>query len=236
MNSRAGAMAMICGALAVAPAAADGMQDAYGTASPTVHTIQAYEFLPAAGDATSLIANNFGSRACAGPCLLVAPVMLPSGAIVEDLELEACDTELLGQVITTFTRVGSLETATTVLGTATSGLTPGCALFHAAVPPHTIDNRTGTYTAQVLIVGTGLTTRFQAVRLSYRLQVSAAPATATFPSDVPTTHPFFRFVEALARAGITGGCATGSYCPDAPVTRGQMAVFLATALGLHFPN
>jgi hypothetical protein len=26
------------------------------------------------------------------------------------------------------------------------------------------------------------------------------------------------------------------YCPDQPVTRGQMAVFLAKALGLHFPN
>jgi S-layer family protein len=40
----------------------------------------------------------------------------------------------------------------------------------------------------------------------------------------------------LASAGITGGCGPGSYCPDAAVTRGQMAVFLATALGLHFPN
>ena len=70
----------------------------------------------------------------------------------------------------------------------------------------------------------------------YRLQVSPAPATATFPNDVPTSHPFFRFVEALAAAGITGGCGTGSYCPDAPVTRGQMAVFIANALGLHFAN
>jgi hypothetical protein len=26
------------------------------------------------------------------------------------------------------------------------------------------------------------------------------------------------------------------YCPDNPVTRGQMAVFLATALGLHWKN
>jgi hypothetical protein len=79
-------------------------------------------------------------------------------------------------------------------------------------------------------------TRFTSVRVFYRLQVSAAPATASFPNDVPTTHPFFRFVEALAAAGITGGCGPGSYCPDSPVTRGQMAVFVATTLGLHFPN
>ncbi len=65
------------------------------------------------------------------------------------------------------------------------------------------------------------------------LPVSPAPATATF-NDVPTTHPFFQFIEALYASGITAGCqaAPPLYCPDNPVTRGQMAVFLAKALGL----
>jgi len=63
--------------------------------------------------------------------------------------------------------------------------------------------------------------------------VSAAPASATF-GDVPTTHVFHRFIEALVDAGITAGCGGGNYCPDNPVTRGQMAVFLSRALGLHF--
>jgi hypothetical protein len=53
---------------------------------------------------------------------------------------------------------------------------------------------------------------------------------------VPTTHPQFRFVEALTFAGITSGCGGGLFCPDAPLTRGQMAVFLSVALGLHWPN
>jgi hypothetical protein len=52
--------------------------------------------------------------------------------------------------------------------------------------------------------------------------------------DVPTNHPFFPFVEALVASGITAGSGGGNYCPDAPLTRGQMAVFLAIALGLHF--
>jgi DNA-binding transcriptional ArsR family regulator len=39
--------------------------------------------------------------------------------------------------------------------------------------------------------------------------------------------------EALAQAGISGGCAPGSYCPDLPVTRGQMAVFLTKTFGLQ---
>jgi hypothetical protein len=59
---------------------------------------------------------------------------------------------------------------------------------------------------------------------------------ATFPNDVPTNHLYFRFVEALADAGITAGCAPGTFCVNSPITRGEMAVFLAVALGLHFPN
>jgi hypothetical protein len=66
-------------------------------------------------------------------------------------------------------------------------------------------------------------------------RVSDAPAVATF-GDVPTSHPFFQFIEALAASGITGGCGGGNFCPDAPMTRGQMAAFLAKALGLHFPH
>jgi hypothetical protein len=67
----------------------------------------------------------------------------------------------------------------------------------------------------------------------YKLQISPAPAIATF-ADVPSTHPFYKFVEALYASGITAGCGNNNFCPDAPVTRGQMAVFLSAALGLHW--
>jgi len=73
--------------------------------------------------------------------------------------------------------------------------------------------------------------RIAGVVVGYVLEVSIAPPTPTF-NDVPTTHPFFQFIEALAASGITTGCGNGNYCPDAPLTRGQMAVFLAKALGL----
>ena len=72
------------------------------------------------------------------------------------------------------------------------------------------------------------------VEVWWKRSVSPAPGVATF-NDVPTNHLFFQFIEALAASGITGGCGAGSYCPDNPVTRGQMAVFLAKALGLHWP-
>jgi S-layer homology domain len=72
------------------------------------------------------------------------------------------------------------------------------------------------------------------VNLYYRLQVSPAPPTSDF-GDVPTSSPQFQFIEALYASGITVGCGGGNYCPNAPLTRGQMAVFLAKALGLQWP-
>jgi S-layer homology domain len=72
------------------------------------------------------------------------------------------------------------------------------------------------------------------VKITWKRQVSPAPSAPTF-GDVPASHPFAPFIEALAASGITGGCGDGSnYCPNAPLTRGQMAVFLAKALGLHW--
>ena len=71
------------------------------------------------------------------------------------------------------------------------------------------------------------------VQITWARQVSAPPGQPTF-ADVPDTHPFFAFIEALAASGVTGGCGIGIFCPDAPLTRGQMAVFLAKALGLHW--
>jgi hypothetical protein len=50
-------------------------------------------------------------------------------------------------------------------------------------------------------------------------------------SDVPTSSTYHTTVARLAGAGITGGCGGGKYCPNAAVTRGQMAAFLNRGLG-----
>ena len=80
----------------------------------------------------------------------------------------------------------------------------------------------------------GYAIRVRKMAVRWSRQVSPAPAVATF-GDVPTDHLFFQFVEALARSGITAGCGGNNFCPDEPLTRGQMAVFLAKALGLQWP-
>jgi hypothetical protein len=48
-------------------------------------------------------------------------------------------------------------------------------------------------------------------------------------SDVPRSNPFYRFVETLLHNGVTGGCTPTSYCPDAVVTRGEIAALLLLA-------
>lgn len=55
-----------------------------------------------------------------------------------------------------------------------------------------------------------------------------SPAGTVF-TDVPVDHWAVAFIEALAAEGITSGCGPGIYCPDDPITRAEMAVFLLVA-------
>jgi hypothetical protein len=73
------------------------------------------------------------------------------------------------------------------------------------------------------------------IEVWWKRTVSDAPSQPTF-NDVPASHPFYQYIEALAASGITGGCGNGNFCPGDPVTRGQMAVFLSKALGLNWPG
>jgi len=52
--------------------------------------------------------------------------------------------------------------------------------------------------------------------------------TGVFP-DVPCPSTFANWIEALAAEAITGGCGGGNFCPQNPVRRDQMAVFLLKA-------
>ena len=65
----------------------------------------------------------------------------------------------------------------------------------------------------------------------------APPTPTNIFEDVPADG-FQPFIEDLYNRGITGGCAGGPppadifYCPENPVTRGQMAVFLTLTFDL----
>jgi hypothetical protein len=145
----------------------------------------------------------------------------------EDLTL------LLMQVCYPF--AAGVGTGTVLAAGSTSGNGGHQFLFTGIGPAVTIQNGLCGY--HMVLIATGVDANlllFNRGRAGWFRQVSPAPMTATF-TDVPTTHPFFRFVEALFASGVTAGCGGGNFCPDDPLTRGQMAVFLAAALGLHFP-
>jgi hypothetical protein len=76
----------------------------------------------------------------------------------------------------------------------------------------------------------GVTTREQMAVFLLRAREGGgytppACTTAPFP-DVPCASPFGAWVKELVARGITAGCGGGLFCPTAPVTREQMAVFL----------
>lgn len=55
------------------------------------------------------------------------------------------------------------------------------------------------------------------------------PATGGSFNDVLAENWAAPWIEMLAEDGITAGCGGGDFCPDSPVTRAQMAVFLERA-------
>lgn len=165
-----------------------------------------------------------------------AALPLPAGALVVALELQACDDGASGAVVAALltcphrglhdcTDAGNINTGQTE--------TPGCNGFFAVVdPPVTIDNLVNTYLLAVT-TGPGIDHRFLSILVSYQLQISPAPVDPTFP-DVNPSFWAFQEIEALAASGITQGFPDGTFRPTEPVTRAQMATFLARALGLHW--
>ena len=52
------------------------------------------------------------------------------------------------------------------------------------------------------------------------------------------SEPEFVYTPALKASGITVGCSQSPplFCPDRPLTRKEMAVFLSVGFGLHWPD
>jgi len=208
---------------------------AWGTASESSEVVSAWDMQTPDWGTTWLHDETTQYRFLTSAGLLYAGLHVPNGAAVDYIELDACDTSVTNQVSGGLLR--SAAGVTDVLAFVSTGGTEadGCSRWRVdLLTPETADTQTYDYTAYATNDSFDGSTTIGAVRVYYRLQVSPAPGAATF-GDVPTGHPFFQFVEALAASGVTAGCGSGNFCPDAPLTRGQMAVFLSKALGLHWP-
>jgi hypothetical protein len=98
-------------------------------------------------------------------------------------------------------------------------------------PLKNLSNTTGTSTEVVVAFAPNGT--LYVVWEEHNTGTETSPAdvwmrTATIFADVPADHFARPWIEALYGAGVTGGCSTAPlrYCPEDPVTREQMAVFL----------
>jgi len=69
------------------------------------------------------------------------------------------------------------------------------------------------------------------LRAKHGSSYSPPNATGIF-GDVPVNYWAASWIEQLAAESITAGCGDGNYCPEAPVTRDQMAVFLVRTFDL----
>lgn len=234
------------------PGLDEGLASGFGTADDHISVVGWASFLPYISSAVYTSDTTLGGRwNTAGSSWLYAPVPadIPNGADITQVafyvEDSSATVDFTGRLCRFYTESGSGTTAGSdcPFSVSTSG-TPGN-IGVGGDPNVTMMRRvdlTGDGPIEVINwvlhhnQGTALdgSIKIRQARILWRRQVSPAPVAATF-LDVPTTNPFFRFVEALAAAGITGGCGSGNYCPNSPVTRGQMAVFLSAALGLHWP-
>jgi len=177
-------------------------------------------------------------------CLGYAQIDAPEGARLELLEVwgfdESPDADLHFAVIANCEPPAGIATST-ILKEGTFVQSGGNFFAAESLEDVTVNNADCGYTIRLRFTDpgedpVGLAIRVRKMAMRWHRQVSPPPAAATF-GDVPTTHPFFQFVEALFRSGITAGCnaAPPLYCPDQPLTRGQMAAFLAKGLGLQWP-
>ena len=180
--------------------------------------------------------------------VFVAPLTLPAGAEITMICTYFLDTAPVGKVSTYLDAVkmtwgGGPPGVVPVWGPVEFDITQGYEST-CSESSYTFQNvadvdgdgigETVVYRLRVEMTETGEgRLAFGGVGIGWRRQVSPPPGVPTF-NDVPVDHPFFQFVEALADSGITAGYGNGNYGVNDPITRGQMAVFLSKALGLHW--
>ena len=177
-----------------------------------------------------------------------APVYLPTGALIDSVKALVYDDDAAGFVsillLLDECLAGSECTITTLVDEATGDAeTPGYTILSssAVVEDMTWKN----FDASAVTVNPGRfrvafsaashSLRVGPVWIWYQRQISPAPAVATFP-DVAPGFWAFQEIEALPPWGIPTGFPDGPFRPLEPVTRAQMATFLARALGLDYSD
>jgi len=233
----------------VKTAAQDLEPDDYGTASVNYYYVSAEEFQPFDPQNTYWMdAYTGGARYVVGPSVGIvgANVRLPSGALITGMAVVYEDSDPDDDLEVRFERtwwgIGTRGVETIGPSFFSSG-TPGITRHYLDIDPdHTVSYFTAPLSVQayrlVAFLDASYYVQLRGVIMYWKRQISPAPPTQTFPDVGPGYWAFqdwaFQEIEALAASGITTGFPDGTYRPTEPVTRAQMATFLARALGLHW--
>jgi len=212
---------------------------AYGVKDYTVTTVSAIGFYPESNAGTGSAYYTSGSKGRYGDTNVTtqfwAPIDLPAGIEIDFIGLNS-DTDVpnafTAQILGRYSNGVLSAPIATVTSTAHGWDTD---INATAANVLWSGQEGGTLILNVTQSAYANPEYFGFVEIWWKRLVSYPPVTPTF-ADVPTGDFGFQYVEALVSSGITGGCGGGNYCPDNPVTRRQMAIFLAKALGLHWPG
>jgi hypothetical protein len=214
------------------PEPLDGIgPNTYGISDLIYYRLPAASFSPR-GTGTYTYSSGGYIYRTSGTGYYWATVTLPDGAFLHGARLYFYDDSASDISLWFYRYYGDSTDDSEQIAFAETAGTPGYANMVMDID-HTINNLSGAYVILLYLPNEDNTTRFKGVRLFYQLQVSPAPVSATF-SDVPIGHWAHQYVEALSASGITEGYDDGTFRPGQPVLRGQMAAFLAKALGLHW--
>lgn len=79
-----------------------------------------------------------------------------------------------------------------------------------------------------------------AVAMQRTFRYPLDPPSSVDYADVPIGSPYWRFVQAMTRMGITAGCGSDAsghplFCPDVASKRRELAAWIVAALGLDHP-
>ncbi len=213
----------------------DGNDRSWGGQNALYVNIPQQAFVPLDSATTYEWASNNYVYPTASGTWFGAPLTLPAGASLHGVRFFYYDNSSsdIRFLIEKYTGVETPATAHLLDGYSSG--TPGYTSKLFTLDPYeTIFYGSSTPDVASYVIWVSLpnsSTMFRSARIFYKLEIPAAPSTATF-TDVPTTSPYFQYVEAIRDAGIANGYGDGRYGPDDYVTRGQMAIFISRAVGM----
>lgn len=206
-------------------------------AEPTTLTVSSLHFVPANSNIPALTDERLarwpdfpdGWPATSW----FAPVQLPQGALISSIAMTYCaePNTFPAMSVAFLTKCTGQEQCEPAVEFLLSESAEPCRTVVKGLPwpPAPIDNTYNTYYLRAAFSNQG-TGKLVDVRIRYVEPIAQSPEVPTF-SDVPTSHVFYKFVEHLYAVGAVVGCGDGRFCPDDPVTRGQVAAIVVRALG-----